>query len=84
MMKNAIIIVLLFFGLIVNSQEYHNDNGIFHYKNIDTTSLSSTELKSIFEKWAVNNLKNSKYAIQLNNDENIIIKTGTYLRKREI
>lgn len=77
--------LLLFFILItqlLHSQEYNNDSGIFQYKTIDSTTLSLTELKSAISKWCAINLKNSNYAVQLNNDDNIIVKTGSYINTR--
>ena len=76
---SIIVILFPFKGL---SQEYSNENGFLHYKNIDTTSMSKSELKNTIEKWCATNLNNSNYSVKLSNEDNVIVKTGFYIIKR--
>mgnify|MGYP001149417283 CR=1 FL=1 len=79
-MKNLIPILFL----IINcgyGQEYTNENGVFHYRDVVEVDKTQKEIRSIASKWVAINFVDSKEVSRLDTDETIIVKALFYVRR---
>jgi|GEM_PF-4904859 len=69
-----IIIITLLIASYSYGQQYTEENGIFHYKDVVEVEKSKEDIKSIIKKWSAVNFNNSNYVTRLDTDDELVIK----------
>lgn len=80
-MKKITLLFIVMISQICLSQEYYDESGEFHFKQVFEVDNNQDEIYTVIKKWIATNFKDSQEVIQLDTKENIVCKGNFSVRK---